>query len=221
MIPPIGFGRFNPWYAGLESFGAPSGPVTLIYDSFTEASNTLITDHTPDTVVAPASGGYSENFAVTFRVDASGVLESDGPASNGRMCWISSGISGGIFSLGGVVASAGLVFRLTDASNYWLAFNSPAAGGSILLYEVTAGAFTTRGSYSTGGVAERKLQAICDGTSHTIYVDGVSRITFTSSVHETSVNVGAYAQGTGTIPAGNKIADELYVVDSTNAADLP
>jgi hypothetical protein len=89
-------------------------------------------------------------------------------------------------------SSGGLVFRYSDISNLWLALINPDTA-TLSLFSVNQGSFAFIGSYtipSFNQAATYNIEAVLNGTSIDIRLDGISRITHTSSFNQTAVYNG-------------------------------
>jgi len=86
----------------------------------------------------------------------------------------------------------GIYFRRTDNDNYWQAVINTSSG-LVTLFERTAAVTTDRGTFTVTpytNTTDTILKAIFTGTSIDIEVDGTSRITTTSSVHQSATDHG-------------------------------
>lgn len=76
-----------------------------------------------------------------------------------------------------------LVFRYSDLSNYW------RLSGTVL-QKVVAGAATTMGTLGTPGVPGDRISISANGSSITVFRNGVSQFTVTDAFNATAVNHG-------------------------------
>jgi hypothetical protein len=95
------------------------------------------------------------------------------------------------FNLGSRAYGVGPIYRLSNATNFWLYYNATA--GSTL-YECNAGAFTARASNShvLGSTTDYPQVTTCSGTSISAVIDGVT-LGFTSSFNQTAEGIGMYS----------------------------
>jgi hypothetical protein len=98
----------------------------------------------------------------------------------------------------GAAAAGGLVARATDNSNYIMTQHD-AGGGNIYLFKRVAGSFTQLGSTYSGGIIPGDvLKLTCNGSSLTVYKNGVSIITATDSAGSTNTKHGLFSHTAGT-----------------------
>jgi hypothetical protein len=131
----------------------------------------------------------SNSLAATAVPNPSGAVfyeTSGGTADDDISLDVTLGASGG-------AGSTGLAFRQTDGDNYLIAFINPS--GAYRLFSNVAGSFTQIGTtYTIAGfnrTTTYTIRVVFSGTSITCYLDGVSRVTGTSSVNQTATRHGA------------------------------
>lgn len=86
-----------------------------------------------------------------------------------------------------VGSAAGLVARLADSNNYILA---DEIASTVRLFKNVAGSFTSLGSYSGTTANGDVIKWRGSGSSHTVYQNGVSRITATDSAGSSNTKHG-------------------------------
>lgn len=88
-------------------------------------------------------------------------------------------------------------FRRQDASNYWQV--NVIAGGTLTLWEVVAGVFTSRGSVGAGTVTDgHRIVVVADGSTIRVYSNNVLRFTYSSASNFATATSGILnALGTG------------------------
>jgi hypothetical protein len=194
---------------------------TLLYDSFTDTPGAAITAHTPDTLNSPASGSWANyvnsGTPPVFAIDsATGTtLVRTSASDTFTSVAINAGISDGIVATSSLVSKAGLLCRQSTGTAYWLLFHDVTAW---TLYEVN-GSSVSRGSYTAGATTAYKAAIVFNGTTIDCYIDGTLRISYSlASTHLTNTGVGFW-RDSGSPPAYT--ATDIYVVNSTDPADIP
>jgi hypothetical protein len=98
----------------------------------------------------------------------------------------------------GASAAGGVCARFADDSNY-LHAQCGTGGTPVYLFKRVAGSFTQLGStYGGTLVANDVMKLTCNGSSLTVYINGVSRITATDSAGSTNTKHGLYAYSANT-----------------------
>lgn len=190
----------------LLAYGAAAGPTTYFYDTFTGANGTNLTAHTPN-----VGSAWSYN-AGPFTIQ-----------SNKASCTADSLASVDMGHADGTITvdlnspslnNDAVVFRKVDTSNYWR-FQVNAIGGPGLttayLIDTTSGSdniVASAGFTMSAGLNTWKL--VLSGTSITGYINGVSVISATSSVRQTSTIHGFASSNAG--GTGGTTADDFLFV---------
>lgn len=205
----------------------PEGIAVL--DHFTDTNGTLLTAHTMD--VGPASGWfqYSGNMQIqSNQACYAGFYACECNASDGEVKATCLGYANG--NSGG----AGLVFRLSNAANYWVFYRSFRPYGyeyaELWLYKAVGGSGTQVGyiNLSTNpGSAD--LKVVLDGNSIKCYQGTVLRFDVSDSDLATNTGYGLYHTASGCrsdnfefIPSGTSGSHSFVVrcEDANNSADF-
>lgn len=94
-----------------------------------------------------------------------------------------------------VVADGAIAARIVDFTTYEECLYCGIKSDGLRLYEKTfGGGFSLIGSHTTSGVSNGDtIKVTCNGTAITVYQNGVSRISVTSSLNTTATKHGLYA----------------------------
>lgn len=202
---------------------------SLAADNFTEASAVDLTSHTP---TGPAAAGTWANHPVSGlpgRVDAGDYATAN--ASSGTSVDLLTGLSfvtadydveatftkmtaqyeGGVGGRWNTSATTGYVAALDVANSYG------AGANFLVLSKYVAGSLSVIGSYSMGTIpAVARLSLRMVGTTISVYVDGVQRISVTDSSITAAGNPMLRLTGS---PTTGFSADDfaVYVAPSTTA----
>lgn len=87
----------------------------------------------------------------------------------------------------------GLAARVTGTDDLWVVRASAASGYELIKF--VSGSATVVGTYGTGPSDGDVLKWTLSGDSHTVYVNGVSRITASDSFNNTATKHGLHANG--------------------------
>lgn len=181
----------NRLFARTTTPGTPGTPANLTYDSFTFGVGSFLNGRTTDTsdqVWATQTGaflisGYSGGSAYPSVVGQRSISVVTGL----------SGTSGANCSLGVTFASGAqsgqsqaLIFRYSDLTHYWRATRTG-------LYLANGGSPTLIGTYSTAFQDGDRMNVLLNGTSITVYRNGVQVYTTTGQ----TVNQTATLHGIG------------------------
>lgn len=175
-------------------FSADPYAAYLAYDSFTGTNGTALQSHSPE-----KGGPWTESLAGPDAIlDGSGHVRFDF-ASEAR--YTIPGAATGTFianirdPAGGSsdAAKKGIIFNYQDANNFWY------AGGYfnfLYIWETVAGVETQRGTGSvftidTTTYYEYKVIVSADGDTVTLYLDGVSKATYTVASRPLKANTTA------------------------------
>ena len=160
-------------------FGAhpqtPSGPVTLVYDTFTDADSTALTAHTPDIDVV--GGGWSSSAG------ALKILSNKakwGTASNSHeTSEIQTNKSDVVISVdvNSTAQFLGILGRYVDDNNFWLAWMSK---NTMRIYERTTGTDTERAYQGAAAAFPYTAVFTFSGTSIEL-TNGTQTISYTSA----------------------------------------
>lgn len=189
--------------------GFPSGPQTIIEDTFTEGSNTALASHVIAPVNVPASS-WVESVGAWTVFAASDLTASDG--TGGSRASVQSNVSDGTITVNIKVQTAGgpaqgIAFRWQTSTDYWyLAWDS-----TNQLYLVDPGG-TTRDTdaltLTAGNVYQFKV--ILNGTSITGICEGVT-VTFASADNQTETIHGMRAGASSSVEF-----DDFKITDATS-----
>jgi hypothetical protein len=168
------------------------GPTVLLKDTFTDADGTTLPSHTMD-----VGGGWTARFGTFFIQGNAAQGNSDNDADQ-----VTADAGHGDFTLTCEVTPAytdtnnwerpGLLFRWTVADTNEFILDVDADGGLVRLFDIQSGVFTVRGSsaQTIASGSTHTAKVVASGTSLTIYWDGASIITYTSSFNQTATQVG-------------------------------
>lgn len=196
-------------YHDMQASGAPSAmpewdglkvldPPLLVYDTFTEGSDTDLNQHTPDTD-AQGGGWAASNLTVDATAD---VATEATPRNEGiKRATIETGEADVAFTVDVTTGEAstnqwvGAEFRRLNAAETFrveLRVNDDA----VHLYRVTGGSplLLTSVSYTLATSTTYKLTVVLRGTSITIDVDGDTLIRVLELTHRTETKHGFYGQ---------------------------
>ena len=175
-----------------------SGEKKLIaYDSFTAATETVLTDHVPDLsplgVAWTAASGIMDiqtNKAAgdTLAGGYSAAVINTQKADVVVTCVVTTGVGG---------SGPGLIMRWTDVSNYYSCYLNNAGNAVVIIRRSTADGAT---------VVVNTPMTIADSTAYTLkvetrgpninfYVDGVLKGSYSQNVHTAVTKHGIYADG--------------------------
>jgi hypothetical protein len=87
---------------------------------------------------------------------------------------------------------AGLKYRVSDIDNFWFVWAHATIVDTFNLTEVNGGVATLRatvGAVNAPGV-DQEVTALADGTAHQCYLNGDSRLAWTSAFNQNAVDVG-------------------------------
>lgn len=108
----------------------------------------------------------------------------------------------------GASAEVGVVYRYTDASNYWRAYVSNL-NDKVYLEKVVGGAVTTVSQPAWTVTATAEIRVYAQGNRHRVYVDDVLYIDTTDAALNTQVSVGLYLKGATTTTVDDFYAQGL------------
>lgn len=126
---------------------------------------------------------------------SNGIYGAGGAATN--LSYLETSESDGTveITIGGASGgNYGLVFRLSDASNYWV-FRLLPAIDLFQLGDFQAGSFTERDSAAQNPVAADVISVVFSGTSISAKVNGIEVCSFTSSFNQSATKVGFVTYG--------------------------
>lgn len=177
------------------SYVTKTYPVALyISDNCTDADGTAIALHVPAPTNVP--GGSWANFINTCKIQGNKIRRATG--SNAYFaCILEGGNAGGTFSVDYVNLGtsgdpyAGIVFRYSDANNYWIL--RQIAGTTLNIVKVVAGVEGAgSASYTVPALlsATHSLSVVLSGNSITSFLDGNSLGTITDSFNATATKIG-------------------------------
>ena len=165
-----------------------------IHDTFTDTNGVDLSAHTPE--IDRQGGGYAE-IAGDWEILSNEAKTTS--AADARVV-IDSGIYDGQFSIdmkvGLANGAAYLIFRANAAcTNYWV-IGLDDATQRMLLYSVTAGAFTLRAEkpFTQDEATWYRVKAFLQGDDIKAYVDDVLILSHTSALYNTQTVMGFYAE---------------------------
>jgi hypothetical protein len=96
-----------------------------------------------------------------------------------------------VFNLDGKAVSLGLIFRASNATNFWLAYMATAG---TTKYECNAGSFIARASnsHTLSASTDYEADATMNGTALAVTIDGVT-LNYTSSFNQSATGIGLYS----------------------------
>lgn len=184
---------------GAESTGAVqaqvqvnAAPSVYLTDTFTEASDVGLDQHTPDE--NPAGNPWVENSGVWT---VFGATDDVGCSTSLQVASIDIGQSDYTFTatVNGD-ERADVIFRFVDTNNFWYIRNN-RGGGQWILYRRESGSDTAVITQSfTSAAGSIDIVIVTNGTSIDVTVDGNNANT-TSSVHLSGTGVGMRSGTTG------------------------
>lgn len=166
--------------------------VQLLYflDLFTGADTTALTSHTPNTDI---SGNGWSNINGTFTILSNRARSATGGSPLFSLATMDVGKAD--VSIRCIVNTpgagySGVIFRLTDANNFWAALIN-AGTDNLYLFEYASG-FTQRGiaSVAINTDTDYTIDVVCTGTSISVKLDSANEITYTSSANQTATKHG-------------------------------
>lgn len=188
-----------------------TGAVTLLSDTFTDTNGTGLAAHTIAPINSPATSWTEaiNNFEITSNralvvVDTQTLAFLETGISNGTVSAVANGAAGQVL---------GIIFRYTDANNYFV-LQIDVTGDTLRLYENASASLTLRDSEAVtiAAATDYTLRAVFNGTSITGTVNGGSTVTYTSSANQTATKCGIRHTGDGT---GTNVFDDFTVTTST------
>jgi hypothetical protein len=144
---------------------------------------------TTSNIGTPSDGGSAwSQLAGTWGINSNKAYESAGSSLSAVV--LESSVSDVDVQATAVTVSAvvGLIARAADNNNYLNV--SSASGSGTSMYKRVAGSFTQLGSHATSAVDGDVLKFTVNGSSLTLYLNGVSRITATDSAGSTNTQHG-------------------------------
>ncbi len=173
----------------LGAGGAAGSPTVLLKDTFTDADGTNLTAHTMD--VGPGWTVYAGSWDI--RGDKTEITSSTG----GNAAAADAGHSDATVQADVTPGnnSCGILFRLTDANNYWWA-ESDNNAQAFRLVEWNAGSVINRGQVAVtlNGGTTYTVQAVLSGSTITVTLDGGNMITYSSATfNQTATKHGLWS----------------------------
>lgn len=188
-------GKSSRWVFAASAISATSAASDTVTDTFTDTAGTSLTAHTPEVggawvlsagessgamSISSAGRAYSADMIGTFRNTAA-------------MPFANQYVEADLVRLSAVSGhSAGIAARMEDAfrSHYFARYAIDQSRWD--LFKAVNGTFTNLGSYDDAGFTDgttRKCRLECDGTTITMKIDGVTRV----SVTDDSLSEAAFA----------------------------
>lgn len=170
-----------------------AGGTTVISDTFTAANSaTSVSARTPSPTNTPGNTWAVSGSGVTFGITSNKAYQSAGDNSVEGFAIINTGLGNGDFSVDITTGPntdrtlQGLVLRSSAApatDSLRVVILSVSGAHQMELNKVVAGVQTTIGTYafSVATNTTYAVRAVVSGTSITVYLDGVSRITYNTS----------------------------------------
>lgn len=171
---------------------ASAAQTTVVTDTFTRANSNVslgTADSGQSWVAALGTWGISTNRGALITADGGGInlAHIDSTKANAT-CQVT-------FTGAAAAGQSWLIFRFVDTSNYLLVSAQDSA--TVKLFSVVAGSFAELGTAAQAWADGDIVAATFSGTSITVSVNAVSKITASSSV-----NTSATKHGIGTGGAG-------------------
>jgi hypothetical protein len=161
----------------------------LLYDTFTDTNGTSLASHTMD-----VGAGWTIHSG-TWTVQSN---HAESAKTDGILCTAAGGASNGTLTCDVMPTDnasnaflAGLVFRYTDTSNFWLV-HLDSRLDVVTVFRNLAGSFTSQGTSTptmTSGVAYA-VSVVLNGTSIGVTINGGNAINVTSSSHQSATRYG-------------------------------
>lgn len=199
---PLYFG-FTDYSAASDNFGFVRIPdelftniIPLAYDTFTGTNGTSLDAHTSDT-----SGPDSQTVTGRSWTEVVGdwdIQSNEANPDGAAIATCDPGDADVVVDLtvnGGTGGQPGIVLRYKDSNNYWY-LQADRANNQLELHEVNGGVDTVRANTAVtiNDSTDYNLRAICDGQTIDGYLNGGSKITYSSAVlNETETLHGLYA----------------------------
>lgn len=174
--------------------GTPGGPPNLSFDSFTLDTGTFLngrlTDSKDQSWVTQAgawqAGGFNGGSVYPAVAGTRSIATLTGlPGASGTPVW--AGVTFGSAVPAGT--DSGIVFRMTNISNYWRA-------GMTGLYKVVGGVAALAGNYSTPCQPGDRVAVQLNGNVITAYRNGVQVLSVTDSYNSTATLHGVAVEAT-------------------------
>lgn len=177
----------------------------IIQDLFTDTNGTAISAHTPN--FRPNGNAWSQTAGTSFFIQSNSLQPNR--QIDGDIAIIDSGVSDlsiscdvTPFSIPNNRAYAGIVFRYSDANNFWYIF--PDSDNQwVQLYQVQGGVSTERLHNIITLVSGNtyNIRVDCKGNNITFYFNGTEIVTYVSSFNNNATKVGVRYGKSGS-PAG-------------------
>ena len=145
-------------------------------------------------VLTPASSTSSEGFAICETFTASGTVS----------------ITSQTLASSTTHADPGLVFRMSDASNFWLLWANQ--GGGYKLMKCVAGVYTAAAASATVAAAGDVLAVTLSGASISATVNGTVMATLTDTFNQTATLHGVRASANSSV--GAAVAFDEFAVSA-------
>ncbi len=136
------------------------------------------------------------------------LLKTTTVSSGQSICSLESGLSNGRFSLtvniGAdlITRNVGVIFRMTDANNFWVARPSKTSGGagSVQIVKCVSGVFTTVANISAtvNANTEYSVMAVANNDIISLYFNGSLITEITDNFNATATKAGVRFGTTGT-----------------------
>lgn len=190
---------------------------TWFLDTFTDANNTTMANHTPDTR-DPRVAAWSQNVANAIWIQSNTATPNRYTDADLAVCAIGGTADFTIqctttpfSSSTTVVGHAGVIFRYVSTTNFWYTF-ADSGNGRIMVYKVVAGTHTEmlRYAYSLASGTPVTLRVDCKGPNITLWIDGVERVTIVDWQHSTATGFGMRVGKSGA-PAGKPVWEDFSV----------
>ncbi len=194
-------------------------PLSTFYDNFERAASSSVIGN----VVLPGNVVWNQQ-AGTWGISAgkaycSSAVSSGGATANRLVAEASASdfTYKVLVSRGTTNGTVDVIYRYSDSNNYWVV--ELRQNLDLRLYKKVAGTVTQIGStYSVATITGTpyEIKVVASGSSHTVYLDGVSRITGTDAAISTNTQVGiGVSSGTG----GSDNTDRFYSVELSTGTD--
>jgi hypothetical protein len=178
--------------AGPSGSGDPYADYAL-YDSLADDDATAITDHTPEK--DSVGGGYQDGIGSgEYTITSDKVYLASGDAGY-NTDWIDAGLADCTVECNikiGLTVANGLIVR-ASAGNDNLEVILDATNDRVRLYSNTNGSraeLKTVTSVSLDTTSTYALKVVMSGTAIELFVDGVSKLTHTTTHNQTDTGVG-------------------------------
>ncbi len=173
-------------------------PTNYVADTFTDTNGTALTAHTAD-----SGGSWSGSFGSSLEIQSNNVQLADYTTDTDSMGYTDTGEADVFITARSLFRHSNplnthynsILYRYVDDNNYWIysVYNASSTKG-VNIQEKTGGTVTTRAS-TTHTLADNVeiIESVrASGNTHEAWLNGGSKLSYTSAIHNTATKHGVY-----------------------------